>query len=90
MNNPDFLITGGGIIGTAIALSLKKKNKNLKITLLEKEKTIGYHASGRNSGVLHAGFYYTPESLKAKFTKKGNEFLTDYCLTKKLSIKSVR
>ena len=86
MNNPDFLITGGGIIGTAIALTLKKKNKNLKITLLEKEKTIGYHASGRNSGVLHAGFYYTPESLKAKFTKKGNEFLTDYCLTKKLSI----
>ncbi len=86
MNTPDFLITGGGIIGTAIALSLKKINKNLKITLLEKENSIGYHASGRNSGVLHAGFYYTPDSLKAKFTKKGNEYLTDYCLSKKLNI----
>jgi (S)-2-hydroxyglutarate dehydrogenase len=86
MNTPDFLIAGGGIIGTAIAITLKKNNPNLKIVLLEKEKVTGYHASGRNSGVLHAGFYYTPDSLKAKFTKNGNLFLTDYCTTKKLSI----
>lgn len=86
MNTPDFLIAGGGIIGTAIAITLKKNNPNLKIILLEKEKVTGYHASGRNSGVLHAGFYYTPDSLKAKFTKNGNLFLTDYCITKKLSI----
>jgi (S)-2-hydroxyglutarate dehydrogenase len=86
MNTPDFLITGGGIIGTAIAITLKKNNPNYKIVLLEKEMVTGYHASGRNSGVLHAGFYYTPDSLKAKFTKNGNLFLTDYCITKKLSI----
>lgn len=86
MNMYDYLITGGGIIGTAIAYKLKKKNPQKKILLLDKENIIGYHASGRNSGVLHAGFYYTPESLKAKFTKEGNEFLTDYCITKNLPI----
>lgn len=86
MNTPDYLVAGGGIVGTAIAITLIKRNPKLKIILLEKEKTIGYHASGRNSGVLHAGFYYTPDSLKAKFTKNGNLFLTDYCKTKKLSI----
>ena len=86
MKNPDYLITGGGIVGTAIAITLKKKYKSSKIILLDKELSAGFHASGRNSGVLHAGFYYTPDSLKAKFTKAGNQFLTDYCLTKKLKI----
>ena len=46
----------------------------------------GCHASGRNSGVLHAGFYYYPDSLKAKFTKEGNKELTNYCLTRGLKI----
>lgn len=86
MKKYDFLIAGSGIIGTAIAYSLKKKYKEKKILLLDKEFEIGSHASGRNSGVLHAGFYYSPESLKAKFTKNGNQFLTDYCTTLNLSI----
>jgi L-2-hydroxyglutarate oxidase len=43
------------------------------------KSTCGAHASGRNSGFLHAGFYYSPDSLKAKFTKLGNEHLTAYC-----------
>jgi L-2-hydroxyglutarate oxidase LhgO len=49
------------------------------VTVIEKENCLGKHASGRNSGVLHAGFYYTADSLKAKFTRDGNAELTRYC-----------
>jgi L-2-hydroxyglutarate oxidase LhgO len=82
----DFLIIGAGIIGINIALELRKRHPNKKIIILEKESTLGEHASGRNSGVLHAGFYYTQDSLKAKFTKLGNEALTQYCLEKHIPL----
>lgn len=85
-NNSDFLIIGGGIIGLNIARHLKKEFPDTKITVLEKEKDCGMHASGRNSGVLHAGFYYTPDSLKAKFTKVGNQMLTEYCEERKIPL----
>ena len=65
----DFLILGGGIIGLSIARELQKRYQDCSITILEKEKNIGEHASGRNSGVLHSGVYYPEDSLKAKFTK---------------------
>ena len=55
----DFLIVGGGIIGLAIGLELKRRRQDAAVTLIEKEDGCGVHASGRNSGVLHAGFYYT-------------------------------
>lgn len=71
----DYLIIGAGIIGLNIAKNLKERFPSSKILLLEKEKEVGLHSSGRNSGVLHAGFYYTANSLKAKFTKEGNEAL---------------
>ena len=54
--------------------------------LIEKEHRCAMHASGRNSGVLHAGFYYTADSLKAKYTRDGNQALTEYCLEKGLRI----
>lgn len=82
----DFLIIGGGIIGISVARSLKKIFPDAKIIILEKEKACGWHASGRNSGVLHAGFYYTPDSLKAKFTRLGNQQLTAYCQDKKIAM----
>lgn len=82
----DFLIIGGGIIGLSIGRCLKKIFPDTKVILLEKEYTCGLHASGRNSGVLHAGFYYTPDSLKAKFTKVGNQQLTAYCEEKKIPL----
>lgn len=75
----DFVIIGAGIIGLTIAYKLKQKDKSLKIALIDKESEVGVHASGRNSGVLHAGFYYTADSLKAKFTRQGNQALKDYC-----------
>ena len=77
---------GGGIIGINMARELKKTYPGSKVTLIEKEKDCGMHASGRNSGVLHAGFYYSPESLKAKFTKSGNRALTKYCEDRGLPI----
>lgn len=68
----DFLIVGAGIIGLSIGISLLESNPKHRVRVVEKEKRLGAHASGRNSGVLHAGFYYSPESLKAKFCRDGN------------------
>ena len=75
----DFLIIGGGIIGLCIAKNLRKKFPDKRIVLLEKEASIGFHASGRNSGVLHAGFYYASDSLKAQFTLQGNRAWKAFC-----------
>ena len=86
MITTDILIVGGGIIGLSIAREFNNRHPDLKITLIEKEATAACHASGRNSGVLHAGFYYTPDSLKSRFTVEGNKLLTDYCLKNNLSI----
>ena len=86
MNNSDFLVIGGGIIGLAIARNLKSRFQDAKINVIEKEKSVGLHASGRNSGVLHAGFYYTADSLKARFTRDGNRLLTEYCEEKNINL----
>ncbi len=86
MYTTDFLVIGGGIIGLSIARELKSKFPDSKITVIEKEPSIGMHASGRNSGVLHAGFYYTADTLKARFTRDGNKLLTEYCKQKKLRL----
>jgi (S)-2-hydroxyglutarate dehydrogenase len=75
----DYLIIGAGIIGLAIARELRSRFPEAAITILEKEPDVAYHSSGRNSGVLHAGFYYSADSLKAKFTREGNQAMKDYC-----------
>jgi L-2-hydroxyglutarate oxidase LhgO len=75
----DFLVIGGGVIGLNIARRLRRAFSGASVRLIEKEVDCGLHASGRNSGVLHAGFYYSPDSLKAKFTWNGNRLLTAYC-----------
>ena len=76
----DFLIAGSGIIGLTVARTLAIKYPEAKITVLEKEPGVGYHSSGRNSGVLHSGIYYPPGTYKAEFTKKGRLALTEFCL----------
>jgi L-2-hydroxyglutarate oxidase LhgO len=86
MVTSDFLVIGGGIIGLSIARELRRRFADARIVVIEKEAVCGAHASGRNSGVLHAGFYYSPDSLKAKFTRLGNEQLTAYCEEKKLPL----
>lgn len=86
MPSPDFLVIGGGVIGLNIAIDLKRRYPGCTVRVLEKEARCGEHASGRNSGVLHAGFYYTADSLKARFTREGNRLLTEYCEANRLPI----
>lgn len=68
----DVLIIGGGVIGLATGIALLESNPKLNVAISDKEDRLGKHASGRNSGVLHAGFYYSPDSLKARFCRDGN------------------
>jgi L-2-hydroxyglutarate oxidase LhgO len=82
----DYIIIGAGIIGLAIARELKMRFPQASIIVLEKEPDVAYHSSGRNSGVLHAGFYYSSDSLKAKFTREGNQVLKDYCRANNLKL----
>jgi len=80
------LVIGAGIIGLTIARELIANKPDSHIIIIEKEPDVAYHSSGRNSGVLHAGFYYTADSLKAKFTKDGNAFMRKYCYDNNLRI----
>lgn len=82
----DFLVVGGGIVGISCAAALKRKFGDASVRLIEKDATLGSHASGRNSGVLHAGFYYSSSSLKARFSRDGCRRLTEYCLERGLPI----
>ena len=82
----DFVVVGAGVVGVSIAIELKKRQPRSSVLVIEKENEIAFHSSGRNSGVLHAGFYYTADSLKAKFTRIGCEYLRDYCQVKGLRI----
>jgi L-2-hydroxyglutarate oxidase LhgO len=71
----DVLIIGAGVVGISVGIALLRSKPELKVVIVEKEKRLGMHSSGRNSGVLHAGFYYSPDSLKARFCKDGNASL---------------
>ncbi len=86
VKSSDFLVIGGGIIGVSIARALKCRFPDASVILLEKEPRCGEHASGRNSGVIHAGFYYTADSLKARFARDGNKRLTEFCTTKSIPL----
>ncbi|MFM0718257.1 L-2-hydroxyglutarate oxidase [Paraburkholderia strydomiana] len=76
----DILVVGGGIVGVATGLELIKKHPDLSITILEKESSIGSHQTGHNSGVVHAGVYYQPGSLKAQFCREGVDATKAFCL----------
>ncbi len=82
----DYLVVGGGIIGLCIARELRARDAQATITLIDKEIALGQHASGRNSGVLHAGFYYTADSLKARFCREGNIAMRAYCEARGIAI----
>jgi len=82
----DYVVIGSGILGLSIGIRILRSNQNLKVAVLEKDSIPGSHASTRNSGVLHSGLYYEPNSLKANFTKIGNESLRSYIRKKELPI----
>jgi len=75
----DIVIVGGGIVGLATARDFLIRRPGLRIAILEKESTIGQHQTGHNSGVIHAGVYYAPGSLKARLCTEGREKTYQYC-----------
>jgi L-2-hydroxyglutarate oxidase LhgO len=84
----DVIIVGGGIVGLGIGVGLLRQATDLRVTVLEAENALAVHGSGRNSGVLHAGFYYSPDSLKAKLTRVGNEMLKQLCHDEGVALRS--
>jgi L-2-hydroxyglutarate oxidase len=85
-DHADICIIGGGILGLATALRLLEARPDLDIVILEKESTVASHQTGHNSGVLHAGLYYTPGSLKAQLCREGKADLEAYCERRGIAI----
>ena len=75
MERLDVAVIGSGAVGMAIARGLLEIDPTIRIAVFEKEAVFSIHASARNSGVLHAGFYYSPDSLKARFCREGRDEL---------------
>ena len=82
----DYLVIGGGIIGINMALNLKRRHPKSSVCVIDKEPRLGMHGSGRNSGVIHAGFYYSANSLKARFTREGNLALKAFLRERKVPL----
>lgn len=82
----DYLIIGAGIIGLTIAYHLQRRYPHRSILIIDKEADVAQHASGRNSGVLHAGLYYANDSLRAKYCKVGATKIKQYCEEKNIPL----
>lgn len=85
--NYDLLIVGGGIVGAATARELILRHPKWKVAIVEKEKKLAVHQSGHNSGVIHAGIYYKPGSLKAKLCVEGMRLMYEYLDKKRIPYK---
>ena len=75
----DYVIIGGGIVGLSTAWQLIQREPGASIVLIEKETEVATHQTGRNSGVIHAGIYYPPDSLKARLCREGVTATVDFC-----------
>src|SRR5579875_845703 len=72
-------VVGAGILGLAVARRLGEVLPDARVTVLEKEDRVAAHQTGHNSGVLHAGLYYAPGSLKARLCRRGGPMLREFC-----------
>ena len=81
-SNFDFVVIGGGIVGLSTALKIQETGKS--VLVLEKEKSPGLHQSGRNSGVIHSGIYYKPDSFKSQLSIRGRELLIEFLKLKNI------
>lgn len=75
----DYVVVGAGIVGLSVAMQLSEAHPAAKVLVVEKESEISQHQTGRNSGVIHSGIYYKPGNMKARFAKKGNRHLMEFC-----------
>lgn len=75
----DAVVVGGGILGLAVARELRRRHEHWRIAVLEREPGIASHQTGRNSGVIHAGIYYAPGSLKARMCRRGADRMVELC-----------
>ena len=75
----DVAVVGGGIVGLASARSITEQWPDLRVVVIEKEKDLGRHQTGRNSGVVHSGIYYKPGSYKSRLCQAGNQAMVDFC-----------
>ena len=75
----DLAVIGAGVVGLAIARQWVSEHPRDRVVVFDKEPHLARHASGRNSGVIHAGFYYAPDSLKARLTRRGTVLLHRFC-----------
>ena len=80
----DLIVVGAGILGLAVAREWLSRHPDLRVLVLEKEARIAAHQTGHNSGVIHAGIYYAPGSLKARLCTAGRRELTAYCDEKEI------
>ena len=83
----DVAIVGGGIVGLATALRLIEARPGLRLAIVEKETAVATHQSGHNSGVLHAGLYYAPGSLKARLCREGKTAIEAYAATRDIPVR---
>ncbi len=84
-NTYDYAVIGAGIVGLSTALHLRKQN--VSVVVLEKEKKPGLHQSGRNSGVIHSGIYYKPNSSKSELSIRGRNLLIEYLKKKEINFR---
>jgi L-2-hydroxyglutarate oxidase len=75
----DYVVIGGGIVGLSTALYLLRRRPDAGVAVLEKETALGVHQTGHNSGVIHAGIYYAPGSLKARLCRAGERATKEFC-----------
>ena len=84
----DVAVIGGGVVGLALADAWLARHPSDSVVVFDKEEDLAAHASGRNSGVLHAGFYYAPDSLKARLTRDGNRMLKEFCAERGVQVRN--
>jgi L-2-hydroxyglutarate oxidase LhgO len=86
MPTREILIIGGGVVGLTLALEIRRRHSRINVTVVEAERVLASHGSGRNSGVLHSGIYYPPDSLKARMCAEGATAMREYCRSRNLPL----
>ncbi len=88
MRNWDYVVIGAGIVGLATALQILRARPKAKICVVEKERAVAGHQTSHNSGVIHSGVYYKPDSVKARTCVEGSHLLTKFCVQHNIAVRT--